>query len=269
MRLLYDPLSVFKSSRTPAGLYARQKWLGEVNSSDWRSDFQHTVTELLAEQSTEGSWDNSVVSTIKHLFGLHLTVRNCNEPVKRSLEWLLNLSETAFPGRRIEFEKGLESEDLSGLPFSKGCRAFFLYGATLFLSSIFGMQQDTLVLKFYEWLDTLGIQNDGRWCGWSCSNNILRAFVVHPEYSKRNSTILAAKALSRVQNSNGIWVRHVPFYQTVNALAHLSSPESEPQLESAFKQLYKTQNRDGTWGRNDCEWNTFLVVHALKNKGEL
>lgn len=266
MRLSYDPLSVFKSSRTPAGLYARQKWLGEVNSSAWKSDFQHTVTGLLAEQSADGSWDNSVVSTIKHLFGLHLTIRNCNEPVKRSLEWLINRSETAFPGKRIKSEKRLESEDLSGLPFSKGCRAFLLYGATLFLSSIFGMQGDSSVVKYYEWLDSLGIQNGGRWCGWSCSNNILRAFVVHPKYSKRKSTVLAAKALSRIQDPKGRWVRQVPFYQTVNALAHLSSPESEHQLERAFKQLYKIQNRDGTWGPNDREWNTFLVVHALKNK---
>jgi hypothetical protein len=30
-----------------------------------------------------------------------------------------------------------------------------------------------------------------------------------------------------------------------------------------------SQNDDGTWGRADKEWQTFLVVHALCNKGVL
>jgi len=30
--------------------------------------------------------------------------------------------------------------------------------------------------------------------------------------------------------------------------------------------LSNTQNVDGSWGDEDREWNTFLVVHALKNK---
>jgi hypothetical protein len=40
-------------------------------------------------------------------------------------------------------------------------------------------------------------------------------------------------------------------------------------LERAFKRLYATQGHDGTWGRTDREWNTFLIIHALKNKKEL
>jgi hypothetical protein len=59
----------------------------------------------------------------------------------------------------------------------------------------------------------------------------------------------------------------VPFYQTVNALAHLNLSQADIQLERAFKRLHEMQRRDGSWGRSQREWNTFLIVHALKNKG--
>jgi hypothetical protein len=37
MRLSNDPYQIFRYSRTPAGLYARQKWLGEAESSQWNT----------------------------------------------------------------------------------------------------------------------------------------------------------------------------------------------------------------------------------------
>ena len=73
----------------------------------------------------------------------------------------------------------------------------------------------------------------------------------------------------RMQKENGEWGPPLSFYQTVNALAHLNSPESEAQLERAFSRLFASQHADGTWGRHDREWNTFLCIHALKNKGML
>ncbi|MBP1749851.1 MAG: hypothetical protein H6Q52_2390, partial [Deltaproteobacteria bacterium] len=41
---------------------------------------------------------------------------------------------------------------------------------------------------------------------------------------------------------------------------------ADRQLKKAFMLLSRTQNEDGTWGAADKEWNTFLVVHALRNK---
>jgi hypothetical protein len=38
-------------------------------------------------------------------------------------------------------------------------------------------------------------------------------------------------------------------------------------IDKAFSSIYDTQNKDGTWGDDEPEWNTFLAVHALKNKG--
>ena len=269
MRLRFNPLKIFTSSKTPAGLYARQKWLHEQTNATFKADFQETVTVLLSSQASDGSWDHSVIKTVHRLFGLHLTVRTQNEAINKALDWLLNQMLATFPHSRINMEEHLTGGALRGLPFTRGCSSLFMAGATLFLASIFGRENDSTILEVYRKLNLLNIRNKGRWCGWSCSNNLLRAFVVHPHYSQAKAVVLAVDALAGIQQQSGTWLREVPFYQTVNALAHVSISQADIQLERAFKRLYETQGHDGTWGRVDKEWNTFLIVHALKNKKEL
>lgn len=79
---------------------------------------------------------------------------------------------------------------------------------------------------------------------------------------------LAVRNLQGVQECSGGWSGKVPFYQTVNALAHLESNEAAAQLALAFDRVFRTQRKDGTWSRSQPEWHTFLVLHVLKNKGE-
>jgi len=262
-----DPYHIFRRSRSPVGLYARQKWLGEQRNPRWKADFKATVQALSKGQSADGSWNQSIVTTTQRLFGLHLTVRNPNESINRALDWLMAVALKEWSRIRKGLHEPITSQNLENLPFTPGCSGYFLSGASLFMASIFGRENDSRVLEAYGWLNEEGIQNNGRWCGRSCSNNILRAFVVHPRYSKSRATQLAVNALARVQDTSGRWPAGVPFYQTVNALAHLDSEEADVQLKKAFKQLSRTQNRDGTWGRSQKEWKTFLAVHAMRRKG--
>lgn len=264
-----DPYQIFRHSDSPVGLYARQKWLGEGNEATWKNDFDRVVTQLLSRQSAGGSWNHSVMTTIQRLFGLHLTVRKPTEPIHKALDWLMALAFKEFSRIRKDLPAPITAQNLENLPFTPGCSGHFLLGATLFLASIFGREDDSRVLDAYEHLYEEGIKKSGRWCGWSCSNNILRAFVVHPKYSKSRATELAVHALARAQDQSGKWPRGVPFYQTVNALAHLDSPGADRQVGKVFHYLYRTQNRDGTWGHAQREWNTFLVVHAMRGKGKM
>lgn len=264
-----DPYKVFRHSDSPVGLYARQKWLAADSDLCWKEDFDRTVTHLLSGQSADGSWNQSVMTTIQRLFGLHLTVRHPSEPIQEALDWLMALAFKEFSRIRKDLPEPITAQNLENLPFTPGCSGDFLLGATLFLASIFGREEDSRVLEAYEWLNEQGIKRKGRWCGWSCNNNILRAFVVHPRYSKSRASELAVHALSRVQLDSGKWPRGVPLYQTVNALAHLDSPGADRQVGKVFHYLYRTQNRDGTWGRSQREWNTFLVVHAMRRRGAL
>jgi hypothetical protein len=90
--------------------------------------------------------------------------------------------------------------------------------------------------------------------------------MVHPHYSQAKATVLAVEALASVQQQSGRWLREIPFYQTVNALAHVNISQADVQLEPAFKRLYAKQRYDWSWGRVDKEWNTFLIVHASRTK---
>jgi hypothetical protein len=269
MKLSFDPFHIFQNSLTPSGLYARKKWLDQGREKSWQIDYNKTVSELLQGQAENGSWDHSPLRTIRRLFGLHLTVRERTETIEKAIHWLLAYCMAQFPKKRLFLDDRLTYQALNHLPFSPGCSGYFLYGATLFLSSIFDMEKDERVLFMYQALAETGIKNKGRWCGLSCTNNILRAFIVHPDFTCHKATKLAVKALAHEQNPSGLWKRPIPFYQTVNALAHLNLQTADAQLKVAFKRLYRSQNRDGTWGGASKEWNTFLIIHALKNKGEL
>jgi len=209
MRLRFDPFQVFRSSKTPVGLYARKKWLGEGNTWSWQEDFQATVAALLAGQAEAGSWGHSNVATIQRLFGLHLTVRSRDEPINKALEWLMGQACTVLSPRRAGTKERFGPQALKGLPFTPGCSSPLITGATLFLASILGRENDKRILSSYERLGLEGIKRGGRWCGWSCSNNILRAFVVHPQYSRHEATALAVEALARVQDSSGGWLGQV------------------------------------------------------------
>jgi len=267
MLLRFNPFRIFDASKSPAGIYARRKWLGEEGAPGWERDFDEACSGLLAGQDRGGSWDNSVLTTIRRLFGLHLTVRDATPEIQKGLDWLMERMDSAGRGMREDVRNEITSKALRGLPFTRGRPDLFLCGATLFLCSIFGRENNEDVLKAYDRLAHDIFRKDSRWCGWSCSNNVLRAFVVHPHYSRSTQTTKAVQALERVQDAFGKWPHGVPFYQTVNALAHLDSGAAGTQLEPAFKRLCHTQNRDGSWGRSDREWNTFLTLHALKNKG--
>ena len=118
MLLRANPYQIFKLSKTPAGLYARQKWLGEQRNKSWKMDFKNTVKKLQAGQLPDGSWGQSVVMTIQRLFGLHLTIRESNTPINRGLEWLIDRCMENFPRKRVSPKWGIRGNPLKGLPFS-------------------------------------------------------------------------------------------------------------------------------------------------------
>ena len=267
--LRYDPYQVFRFSKTPAGLYARQKWLEEAETSQWNIDFQETVAALLADQLSDGSWHHASIETIKHLFGLHLTVRSSTAHIDAALTWLLDKIDLQADEIHVRAEDTTTVAVLEGLPFIPSGKAMFLTGAALFLCTIFGYESQPDVLALYQCLSAEGVKNKGCWFDGASSHNIFRAMVVHSVFAKDKATAMAAEHLADLQADTGSWVNDLPFYQTLNALAHLDLHQAETQLEKAFELLLGTQNSDGTWSQSEPEWNTFLAIHALKNKGLL
>jgi len=267
--LRFDPFQIFHSSSTPAGLYARQHWLSEGQTTQWRQDFDRMVVILSKGQLTSGCWGNSVIDTIQHLFYLHLTLREQTTVVKAGLDWLLNET-LGSPAKISSYRRvNLSLNQLRGLPFAKGHYGILIKSASIFLAIVFGNGNDERVLAACNTLDREGIKTRGQWRGRSSSANVLRAFALHPQYSKSYSLELAVNALDIAQNSEGDWMPGTPFYKTLNMLAHLNIPKANRQFELALRKLIRTQSTEGIWGKVEPEWSTFLVVHALKRKGIL
>ena len=70
--------------------------------------------------------------------------------------------------------------------------------------------------------------------------------------------------LGRCQLPSGKWRGKTPLCMTFNAVAHLESANARRQCMAALEGIVKAQHKDGSWGRSQKEWNTFLVVHALR-----
>jgi len=264
-----DPLQVFRSSITPVGLYARKNWLGESQTIKWRHDFNHTIGSIYESQSNNGSWNSSLIDTIRHIFYLHLTVRENNAVVDTALDWLLNQTLESTNRVKGHNQEKYKISELRGLPFIHSSFDVFLRTASIFLATVFGMDNDKRILAACDVLEREGINTEGRWSGWASLTNALRAFAVHPKYARSGSVVLAVNNLANAQTFEGNWMSTVPFYKTINTLAHLNMPQADTQLERALARLPKTQSSDGSWGRVEREWSTFLVVHALKRKGIL
>ena len=266
IRLHHWPYAIFRSSRTPPGLYARQKWLQEASSPRWKADFDATVSGLFQGQPNDGLWSGSPIETIHRLFGLHLTARSSTPAIDKSLDALLAIASDTDWGRGTS-PTAVSEEQLHGLPFAPANRQLVILPAALFLSTIFGRASDPTVLGRYELVaaDLTAaplVQRNP-----AVLHNILRAFVVHPDYAMHAATGLLVAWMANRQTPQGDWGRCIPFYQALNALAHLDHPVAHRQSERAFAHLTRHQHSDGAWGENDRQWCTFLTVHALRNKG--
>lgn len=266
----YYPNRIFQCSRTPAGLYARQKWMQQKDTDAWQSDFEETVDDLFSGQQHNGSWGDSLLGTIHRLFGLHLTVRNRDERIEKAMEWLFEQH-----GDRRGYDELKQNSDivcaneLRNLPFSRGCYDHVLTCSILFLGSLFGYQSDERIIGAYDMLEGCARRIRKKWCNWSCSNNFFRACIVHPQYRDCGAVRLFVSELRKLHKVDGTWPPPIPFYQTVNALGHLDTEDAEHMLRKAFLKLRESQNRDGTWGRFQKEWHTFLIVHAVRRKSSL
>lgn len=269
MKLHHNPFQIFYDSKTPAGLYARQKWLGEESTLSWQNDFKSCMDALFAGQLPNGSWQQSSIATIINLFGLHLTVRESNNRINAALEWLLDKIQLRSKGLCVQTDSDITRADLSGLPFFLSRSEMLFTGATLFLASIFHRQNDPTILAIYQRLNKEGLIKENLKTDFASMHNIFRSLVVHPIFANANLTVKIVEIYAGLQAEKGDWGSGLPFYQTLNALGHLSSSRAEEQVERAFTRLIKKQNSDGTWGNRDLEWNTFLSIHALKNKGLL
>ncbi|MFH2125957.1 MAG: hypothetical protein ABIK12_05540 [Pseudomonadota bacterium] len=258
-KLAHDPLAPFADSRSPAGLYARSRWLG--GAPRLGRDMARAVAALRRGQRADGSWGGSPLITLGRLFGLHLTQRDPDPAVERGLDRLWELAMApAAPATPT-------ARELHGLPLAPSRGDALWPAAALFLATIFGREQEPKVIEELRHLEKRMMNSDA--LGWAARSNLLRALAVHPEFCRGPGVRAFLEQLLEVASEQGAWPRGLPFHQVFNALAHIPGRRAPGLLRPLLPGLVLAQARDGWWGRTDREFKSFLLVHALKNLGLL
>ena len=211
-QLRYDPLQVFADSKTPAGLYARQKWLQEGKMHNWIHDFKEAVKALRMDQLSDGSWGRSKIKTIQGLFSLHLTVREPDDAIRKGIDWLLCSDSLEQPpvtprmGANMicnQDEDKIEDSSFHGLPFTNGCMNHLGICAALFLANCFGLGEEERITGLYDAIAREIEARDGHWYNIDCTNNALRAFATHSRYARSKSTAMMVNYLGQRQLAVG------------------------------------------------------------------
>ena len=261
MKLKYSPYQIFVNRKTPASLYARKKWLGEEEADNWKKDFREAVEIILGKKI----WDEkNTLSVLRKLFDLHLTVREENPEIIDAVEKLLLKSEIIFNKKDISI---IGEEEIGNLPFAEGESYSIIPAAALFTAAVFNQDKNPLSEKLYTTLIDFSREAGEGGSLRIFRHNLFRALAVNSRYSDNPETGRILKMLISSQSNKGDFGGRLPFYQAVNAAAHISSNDSDILFKKALPLIVKSQNPDGSWGKGDSrERNTFLTVHALRNK---
>jgi hypothetical protein len=280
VELKYEPYRVFRRRQTPYALYARTHWI-DGPGSGLKDATRRRVDSITKSQKKNGSWNDSVVRTVENLYILSLLTSRRSTAGARAVDWLLEkdepitvrISGDGSPYTGLPFKVGHEDVrqiyTRRDLPFHQGCSGFFKTGAALYFSGIFKRADDTRVALAFKSLDKAIQIRGGKWCNVACSGNILRGYVAHPKKRRSSQTKAALRYLEQIQSKGGGWKGTHFFYQTFNTVAHSDLPSARRQMEKALDRIVRSQNRDGTWGRSNTEFNTFMVLDGLHRQGVL
>ena len=234
------------------------------------------MRQIKGHQRRDGSF-GGLAATIRGLFALHLLERERTPESDRALDWLW---ETGLPPQpmlsgpdgavyhdllfRMKRGEGATLNRDGAGPFVRGCSRFLKTAAGIFLASVFGRGRERRVLRSLQCLDGIVEARGGLWCSPSCSSNLLRAYTLHPDASRGRPLARAVRKLGRSQDARGVWPG-MPFAPTFLALAHVDSRDAKAQVRRAIEFVKRTQNKDGTWGREpNREFTTYLIYTGIR-----
>lgn len=276
MKLRHDQFQIFQGDRSPVGLRVRMDFMGEHGCA---FTAEKLAGEILVRQRPDGSWGDTS-STIKSLYELSLLNPGGNLITRQGARWLLEehlppMAYTSTDGApysnlffKVERYQSAKLNALAGTPFTRGCSGFIKTGAALYLAAAHGVKGSERVALAFESLDEVCKVRGGRWCSPSCSNNILQAYAAHEESREGVAMRKAVAALGKAQKPSGTWAG-APFRPTLFALSRLESKPAAKQVSLALAKCTRMQKRDGSWGGSEKLHESYMVLQAMRNAGEL
>ncbi|MFB0503238.1 MAG: prenyltransferase/squalene oxidase repeat-containing protein [Candidatus Bathyarchaeia archaeon] len=266
--LKVDPLNYVAGLKSPIGVYLRREIFTKETKAD-RALKRELYEKTVANQSTDGSWNQLFVRTANDLWNLALLGYDEKDTaVKKGLDWILSIQTheyRGYPGffysKNREDRRAMRST-LYG-EFVPGCSLFYQTTYAIHLFHIFDLDEDNHVQTAVR--SYLRLWGDNEWlCGSWCGSNVLRVLIEHPLSRDSKQVENGLKYLTKCQSKSGAW-KGLPFYHIFHALSRANNVSAKEQLSKAFQSLVKRQNQDGSWGRKERETATFLVLDALKN----
>ncbi len=264
--LAVNPLNYVENLESPIGVYLRREIFQKETKAD--AALKRELHEkMVADQSTDGSWDQLFVHTANSFWNLALLSYDAQDrSVKRGLEWLLSIQRHQYRGY-LGFFHSNNRRDPSVMratfygEFGPGCTIFYQTTYAIHLLHMFGFddnrQVQTTVKSYLQfWRPD--------WCGAWCTINVLRMLIEHPLSMESKQVKSGLKALAKRQTKTGAW-KGFPFYHTFHALSRAHDALAKKQFKTPLPLVVKRQNKDGSWGRKQPETETFLVLDALKN----
>lgn len=269
-KLKVDPLNYVPNIESPIGVYLRREIFKRETEADARLK-KRLSEKMVADQSADGSWSQLFVHTANNLWNLALLGHDAeHRSIRKGLEWLLSIQRHQYRGYPGFFysnnrrEPSLMRSTFYG-EFGPGCAIFYQTTYAIHLFHIFGFdgnkQVQTTINSYLQfWRPD--------WCGSWCNINVLRMLIEHPLSRESRQVEDGLKRLAKLQTKTGAW-KGFPFGHTFHALSRAPHALAKKQLRRAFTSVVRRQNRDGSWGRKELETQTFLILDALKNAGDM
>ena len=204
-KLKIDHMNYVNSLDSPVGMHLRREILkkeGKTDATLKKKVYQKTV----AEQSSDGSWDQSFVKTANNLWNYALIGYDAKDSsAKAGLEWLLSTQKHSYHGYPGFFcssnrkDASIMRSMLYG-EFGPGCTIFYQTAYAIHLLHVFGFDQDkrveTTVKSYLQfWKPT--------WCGAWCTINVLRVLIEHPLSKESTPVENGLKHLAKLQTKTG------------------------------------------------------------------
>ncbi len=255
-----DAIDYFRSRSTPLSLAA----LALFDEADTRAAYK----ALTAGQRSNGSWNDSLVETVRRLDLLVRLGYDVSDPhVADAAEWLLWRQGQPHSYRGV-FPAPTESDLKNAFILPTGerlpSRASFchIYGE-LALGVLLdaGAKDDPRVGDMLEaFRNMVKFSRRGIYCCWNCTGAFWRVANCFPQYRPYANEGL--KTLRSRRTASGNW-KGFPFFFTLETLGVIGGLDALKEFEFALDRLARTAGRDGSWGRAHKDEKTFAVISGL------
>ncbi len=275
-RIRRDPYEIFAENTHPAAMNARRRWLGEHSRAFHQ--LENERREAFSEGQQPSGSLGSVRQTIERLFALFLLGAKPTPAVRQALDFLLDRKAPSLDGVRLDGIDGTDLffhlphgeksglAELSGTPFFPGHAGILKSSAALFFASVFRCDRREDVRRAGQALLSRSGEG-GDLCKARTSRlNVLLALSSHPSHRGHSATLRTVAPVARWQRPDGRF-GSAPFLPVLWTLSLQNGRKARAILRRSLPALLRGQQADGSWGRKDPEFQTWMAVEVLKRMG--